>query len=478
VYHCESGALLAASTRTPPYSAAVCAHAAELEGAASSPRIERASLPAFTATEYLLKESPRKNCMQKLLVSLSVISSGLWLALACSEEKTGNLLPATDAGSSGDLPGNGARGGSSSGGGGVGGSGGVAGGSSGTGGAAGMADMPAGSGGQDAGVSAQCVVDGDCDDGNACTVEHCEGGACLNAGFSSSGTSCGNPTDDICTRPDTCDGAGLCQSNHNAGTTGMLCGSMTEDGCTHPDTCDAQGVCSPNDEPLGTACGSPAVTECSGPDQCDENGQCSTNNAAVGLPCGDDTESECARHDVCGTGVCLPNDVPNGTACTGGSCTLGQCISDQPVGCPIDVVNSVPATIHWSSVGSPDLFGGDCDEAGTPDYALLFTAPSTGTFRFVVHGLIDSTPYTGADTSNSPPTAPPDGDAVISVAEGSCAGPASEQAGCNDDGPQGGDDLDSQLDLTLSEQQVVTVYLNERTQRGGGTGTLSITLLQ
>jgi hypothetical protein len=440
-----------------------------------TPSLAPLAFAAFTAAEQLLKRYPWKNCMQRLLGSLAVLGSGLWLALACSEDKTANLFPDSDAGSIGGRPGSGASGGSSSlGGAGAGGSAGASGGSSGMAGAAGMGGMPAGSRGGDAGVNPECASEGDCTDGNACTVEHCEGGSCVNAGFASAGTSCGSSTDNVCTRPDTCDGAGTCQPNNNAGTSGMACGSATDDACTHPDTCDADGVCQPNNEPLGAPCGSQTVSECSSADQCDENGQCSSNDVAVGTLCGDATESECTHHDLCGAGVCLANDVSNGSACTGGSCTQGQCVSGQPVGCPIDVVNSVPATIHWSSVAAPDLFGGGCDEAGTPDYALVFTAPAAGTYRFVAHGLVDSTPYTGADTSNDPPTEPPDGDAVLSVVEDSCG---TQQIGCNDDGPQGGGNLDSQLDLVLTDQQVVTVYLNERTQRGGGTGTLSITSL-
>jgi hypothetical protein len=85
---------------------------------------------------------------------------------------------------------------------------------------------------------------------------------------------------------------------------------------------------------------------------------------------------------------------------------------------------------------------------------------------------VDSTPYSGADPS-VPPLAPPDGDAIIIVADGSCAGQAATQLGCNDDFEG---NIDSQLDLQLEDQQQVTVYLNERTQTGGGTGTLSITL--
>jgi hypothetical protein len=130
----------------------------------------------------------------------------------------------------------------------------------------------------------------------------------------------------------------------------------------------------------------------------------------------------------------------------------------------------VPFSTSWSSVGRPNLFDGSCEAAGIPDYALVFTAPQAGTFRFSVHGLVDGTPYTGSDSAD-PPTAPPDGDAVITVANGSCGTAA--QLGCNDDF-QG--NVDSQLELVLTDQQVITVYLTERTQMGGGTGTLSITL--
>jgi hypothetical protein len=412
--------------------------------------------------------------MQRLLTALSVFGSGWLLVVACSEDRTGSLFSDPDAGSIRGLPGNGASGGSASGGGG--GSGGSAGvgGFAGSGGGAGGSSMLGGSGGQDAGgVTPACTSDADCDDQNACTTERCQDGACLDTGVAALGTACGSNTDNPCTAPDTCNGAGVCQPNDQPGTAGMPCGSNTDDACTHPDTCDAQGICQPNDSIAGTACGSATVNECTGADECDGNGQCTLNNAQTGTLCGDPTEDECAHHDVCGGGVCLANDEPNGSACPGGSCSAGQCVDGQPVGCPIDIATSVPFDTTWSSVGRPDLYGGGCDESATPDYALVFKAPQAGTFRFSVHALVDSTPYTGADQTD-PISEPPDGDAVITVAADSCAGPNATQLGCNDDVSQG--NLDSQLDLVLTDQQVITVYLNERTQTGGGTGTLSITL--
>lgn len=228
-------------------------------------------------------------------------------------------------------------------------------------------------------------------------------------------------------------------------------------GCQSALDCDDQNACT--------------IESCAG-------GVCvSAGFAASGTLCGSSSADECTGADQCddSNGACLPNDEPNGTACGGGSCTQGQCIHGQPVGCPMDVASAVPFNTTWSSVGRSNLFGGSCDSGGTPDYALLFTAPMAGTFRFTVHALVDSTPYTGADTSD-PFTEPPDGDAVITVADGSCAGQEAMQLGCNDD-VASGSNLDSQLDLVLTNAQTVTVYLNERTQTGGGTGTLSIRLV-
>ncbi len=377
--------------------------------------------------------------MQKLLPLLGAVGTGLLLAVACSEENPGALFPDQNGGPIGGNSGNAASGGSSSGG-----AAGAGGGSSGSGGnpAAGGAagsGTSAGAGGQgpDGGVGS-CSVDADCSDQNDCTLESCQGGNCVATGAAPLGTPCGSTTNDACTDPDSCDGAGVCLPNHAPAAVGMPCGSSTDDECTNPDTCDAEGVCQPNHADVGTRCGS-------------------------------DSDDECANPDVCGNGVCLANDADNGTACTGGSCAIGACVNGQPVGCPIDVLDSVPANVSWSSVGRPDLFGGGCDSAGMPDYALVFTAPQAGTYRFTVVGLVDSTPYTGAGDPSGTPDGPPDGDALITVAEGSCAGPSATQVVCSDEAQA------ETLDLPLTDQQVITVYLNEHTQSGGGTGTLSIT---
>jgi hypothetical protein len=183
--------------------------------------------------------------------------------------------------------------------------------------------------------------------------------------------------------------------------------------------------------------------------------------------CGSQVDGECTNPDQCSAaGVCLANDEANGSECDDGSCTLGECIEDQPVGCPRDVVTQVPFNTSWSSVGSPDLFDGGCDTANSADYALTFTAPADGTYRFGAAGTL------GAEAD----LIPPDADSVLTVANGACAGPGAVQLECNDDIIDSVN-LDSQLDLVLESGETVTVYVGELGEPGGGTGTLSITVL-
>jgi hypothetical protein len=207
-----------------------------------------------------------------------------------------------------------------------------------------------------------------------------------------------------------------------------------------------------------------------------QDGQCVvTGPAAPGTPCGSDVDGECTNPDTCdGQGICQSNDEV-GTPCFGGTCAGGLCIALPPSGCAVDVVSVVPFTGSWSSVGRPDLYDGGCDSEGTPEYALVFTAPQSGTFRITSTGLVDGVPYTGPGAPGVPGGGPLDGDAVMTVANGNCAGGEAQQRACNDDAADG--TLSSQVDLELAAGEVVTVYLNELQQTGGGTGTVSIGLL-
>ncbi len=118
-------------------------------------------------------------------------------------------------------------------------------------------------------------------DANDCTDDICAAGLCThpNEAF---GTLCGDPTDTDCDNPDSCDGNGACLDNFEPDDTG--CTPDTND-CTD-DVC-ASGLCEHPNEPLGTFCGDPADDDCDNPDTCDGSGLCLDNLEPDGTTCND-----------------------------------------------------------------------------------------------------------------------------------------------------------------------------------------------
>src|SRR5262245_689172 len=85
--------------------------------------------------------------------------------------------------------------------------------------AAHLANNPARAGGS-------CVGNGDCNDGNDCTTDACVSNNCQHTPVAP-GTACGDPSDTVCTNPDTCNAVGICQRNDAANGTA----------CTLPNPC-------------------------------------------------------------------------------------------------------------------------------------------------------------------------------------------------------------------------------------------------
>lgn len=125
------------------------------------------------------------------------------------------------------------------------------------------------------------------------------------------GDPCGDPSSSACDLPDTCL-AGVCVPNYVAA--GAACGSSSDTACTNPDSCDGAGACVPNDEPNGTAC--------------------SDGNA-------------CTTGDTCQDGTCAagpPPDCSDGDACTIDSCSPATgCVHQPDPVCvpPISVLSAV-----------------------------------------------------------------------------------------------------------------------------------------
>jgi hypothetical protein len=218
--------------------------------------------------------------------------------------------------------------------------------------------------------------------------------------------------------------------------------------------------------------------ECAGASDCDDGndctadvcevGGCSHPSLAAGTACGENEVGDCKESRCDGAGVCVASDGPNGSACAGGSCTLGECIQGQLEGCPAEVVTEVPFEASWRTVGGVDLYEGNgmCNGQNTPDFAVIFTAPALATYRFEAAGIV------GTDDPETPGTE--EADSVLIIAAGACSGPQIE---CNDDiSPN---NFDSRIDLPLDQGATVTVYAFELDEQlpGGGSGALSIRVL-
>jgi hypothetical protein len=269
--------------------------------------------------------------------------------------------------------------------------------------------------GGDAGQS--CELDSDCNDADACTLDACTRGSC----------------------------------EHAPASTGVACGSRTASECTLADVCDGAGRCVPNDLPADTPCG--RVGAACAADTCDGAGRCVPRNLPADTPCG--VSSGCGQPSCDAAGVCVPHAAANGSACPGGSCSVGACVQGQRVGCPQAVVTSVPFETSWSSAGLPDLFEGSCESEDTPDFALVFVVPAAGRYRFETTGSADS---------------------VLTLASGACsAGNGAQLNPCNDDISE--NNRNSRIDVTLAAAQTLSVYVSEFGDENTGQCTLRITAL-
>jgi hypothetical protein len=225
--------------------------------------------------------------------------------------------------------------------------------------------------------------------------------------------------------------------------------------------------------------GSGAEPPCSTDEDCADGSVCTIDSCvdtacvsepvAAGVACGDALDGECSHPDTCdGAGVCAANDEADGAPCSGGACAAGACAPDEPPpACPAAVVSELPFEASWRTVGGVDLYQGTCDIPGTPDFAVVFTAPETGVYRFEAAGAA------GTDDPEPDPESEL-ADSVLTIVSGSCTGVGAAELECNDDAND--QTFASRIDLVLEAGQSVTVYANEFQEvlPGGGSGTLGI----
>jgi hypothetical protein len=184
-----------------------------------------------------------------------------------------------------------------------------------------------------------CTEDGECDDGDPCTVDTCDptSHTCRHDA-AAAGTPCddGNP----CTVDDACDGAGTCAtgSSKDCAAAGDQCNDAACDTATgtcvkHPKAdgtgCDDGNPCTSNTICQQGACGGGTVKDCSAAgDQCNDGvcnpatGNCVKSAKPDGTPCDDGVS--CSFQDICRHGVCgnpsICESIKTGSVCVGTNC--------------------------------------------------------------------------------------------------------------------------------------------------------------
>lgn len=195
----------------------------------------------------------------------------------------------------------------------------------------------------------QCLTGVDCNDGNACTDDICDAGACVHT-------------------PHSCDDSNACTTDSCNPTTGcehtaIVCNDGNP--CT-ADTCNPQSGCQFAPVSDGTAC--PDANLCNGnetcqagactsgtPPTCDDNNPCTTDSCSPA--------SGCQHANVADGTPC-----PNGTVCDGAeTCQSGACAAGSPLACNDGLfcngVETCDAQTGCQPGSPPCQAGEQCDEA-------------------------------------------------------------------------------------------------------------------
>lgn len=176
-----------------------------------------------------------------------------------------------------------------------------------------------------------------CSQGTDCQSGHCVDGVCCD-------TACGGGSSSDCQACSTVLTGG------NPGTCGAVlaatpCGDTTASPCNAPDTCNGAGSCQSNLAPANSPCGDSTSNACTAPDTCNAIGACRTNHHPFGVPC--EAGLFCASGDSCNTGTCSEGSVSPCSASEKCSEALDQCypacgdgVQDPGEGCDSGPLNS------------------------------------------------------------------------------------------------------------------------------------------
>ena len=248
----------------------------------------------------------------------------------------------------------------------------------------------------------ECLVNGDCDDGVACTDNFCVSGSCV---FTVNNANC---TDDgvFCNGPEICDAVNDCVSAGDPCEPGELCDEANDscgecvvdadcdDGvfCNGAETCVGGGCQAGSDPCPGQLCDEVTDTcvECLGDNDCDDgndctfnfcnSGTCSYPNVVDGVTCGGSPNGLCDLQDTCLSGVCQDNVRSVGTSCRSATneCDVAETCDGINPACPADefVANGVTCTDDGNECTSDTCFNGTCSHDALNDGTTCGGSPN------------------------------------------------------------------------------------------------------
>ncbi len=126
---------------------------------------------------------------------------------------------------------------------------------------------------------------------------------------------------------------------------GDPCGDQSSSACDQPDTWSA-GACVPNYLAAGSGCGSNVDSACANPDICNGAGACVPNDEPNGTACSDD--NACTNGDTCQNAICTSGSALNcndNNSCTNDSCNPATgCVAEPNPACApqIALVTAIP----------------------------------------------------------------------------------------------------------------------------------------
>jgi subtilisin family serine protease len=257
----------------------------------------------------------------------------------------------------------------------------------------------------------QCTINGDCNDGDACTTDVCSNGQCSNTPINcNDGNAC---TTDSCSGG-TCFNDPITCNDGNACTTDS-CNPST--GCVFtPINCDDGNLCT-SDSCSGGTCSNTAIT-------CNDNNACTTDSCNPSSGCVY-TPVACGPSDGCCPSGCSSGSDPDCTA----SQALVNCItyttrggaqSNNHLDITVSVINSSGSAVSGATVsatvtrpnGTTSNFSGSTSSSGTVVFSIVNAANgcySTAITNVTASGLTWDATYPG-NGHNKGVDAKPDAD--------------------------------------------------------------------